>query len=70
MELAPPMFNFGFYCFLRIIPVLQALNISNVDPVWSLKQTNSKIFLDIVWKTPKKSDLSMNAQTVTCDAQR
>ena len=36
--------------------------------MWTLKQTKSKIFLDIVWKTPEKSDLSMPAQTVTCDA--
>ena len=64
----------AFSGFGRIIPVLQlvvqALNISNVDPVWTLKQTKSKIFLDIVWKTSEKSDLSMPAQTVTCDAPR
>ena len=60
----------AFSGFGKIIPVLQALNISNGDPVWTLKQTKSKIFLDIVWKTLEKSDLSMPAQTVTCDAPR
>ena len=29
--------------------VLNALNINNLEPVWTLKQTPSKIYLDIVW---------------------
>ena len=60
----------AFSGFGKIIPVLQALNISNVDPVWTLKQTKSKIFLDIVWKTPEISDSSVPAKTVTCDDPR
>ena len=39
--------------------VLLALNIDGLEPVWTLKQTKQKIFLDIIWfKTPAISDSS------------
>ena len=49
----------------KCIHVLQALDEANVEPVWSLKQTQNKIFLDLVWKTPGKFNLNVPATQVT-----
>ena len=49
----------------RLNQVLQALDVANVEPVWSLKQTKNKIFLDLVWKTPGNSNLNVPATQVT-----
>ena len=48
--------------------VLLALNIDGLEPVWTLKQTKQKIFLDIIWfKTPAISDSSKKHTPETSD---
>ena len=48
--------------------VLLALNIDGLEPVWTLKQTRQKIFLDIIWfKTPAISDTSKKHTPETSD---
>ena len=55
-------------CYKDAIPVWSWNSIA--IPVWSLKQTKNKIFLDIRWKTPGNFDLNVPATQVTSEDPR
>ena len=50
----------------ELTKVLKALQVHNLDqPVWTIKQTNGKIFLDVTWTKPKTRAISADEQPRT-----
>ena len=49
--------------------ILDTLNIHELEPVWSLKQTKKNIFLDVTWTKPPfeiPANLFVNKRTKQC----